>query len=214
MKVPKPSDELDLTGNPCGVDEEALGSKFGRHAYCPDVVGGLPPSLRTDSGVVSRGSATVSIHVSQSHCLVIILKPFAVKLLLKTPTITVESTQHYKTCIRHHLNIRCRMIDSWPISSFKQSGNYTHNIAVISKVCILQVVCFSVPYYSHDIQLYFPIHSKLVWLVFTHGVQNIYCEVQSDFVYNCAEIPYLRVKTSFLTCLGYRWPSGIKVAEE
>jgi len=43
MEVPKPSDELDLTGNPCGVDEEALGSKFGRHTYFPDVVDGLPP---------------------------------------------------------------------------------------------------------------------------------------------------------------------------
>lgn len=124
-------------------------------------------SLRPSAQILGyylRLSATSSIQVSQSHCLVIILKSFAVMLLLKTPIITVESTQNYKTCIRHHLNIRCRMIDSWPVSSFKQSGNYTHHIAVISKVCILHVVCFSVPYYSHDKQLYFPIHGKMVGL--------------------------------------------------
>ena len=52
------------------------------------------------------------------------------------------------------------------------------------------------------------------WLVFTHGVPNIYCEVQPDFVYNWGEIPYLRFETSFLTCVGYTWPDGKKVAEE
>jgi len=51
-EVPKPSDELDLMTNPCGVDGEALGSKFGGPAYCPDLVGGLPPSLRANSGVI------------------------------------------------------------------------------------------------------------------------------------------------------------------
>jgi hypothetical protein len=97
---------MNLTGNPCGVDEEAFGWKFGLHAYCPEVVGGIPPFLRTNSGVVSKIVCDHFHSRFPKSLLVIILKSFAAQLLLQTPTITIESTQDYKTCIRKHPKVR------------------------------------------------------------------------------------------------------------
>lgn len=87
-----------------------------------------------------------------------------------------------------------------------------HHIAVISKVCILHVVCFSVPYYFHDKQLYFPIHNKLAGLHTRSPEYILQCTI--GFCVQLRLNSCLRVETSFLKCLGYRWPGGKKVAEE
>jgi hypothetical protein len=79
-----------------------LGSKFGRYIFCHDVAGGLSPFLSNKFWPIPQTVCDRFLsHVSQSHCLVIILIYFAVQLLRKAITLTVERTQHYKTCIRH-----------------------------------------------------------------------------------------------------------------